>query len=421
MSTSPQQHAAFANYLRGQELFLTNSITQSLREHITFYADLDLEEFSNSVRGLLQHTFEALEIADSSVFVGAFSATLEQRILAGYPIDEALQVPLLYRQVLLDVAVDALHHGIPDAREGIRATLRLLDEVERHVTSRFRIELQRLNAIINNSLDGVLLYDREGVITFANQALAHLIGQNSAADIVGKVVNDLVPPEEQLRIQQEVNPALAEVGNWLGQIWAFHEGGGRWLAHASVFRLARISGESSRHGAILRDITESARSAQDRLKLLLDLEAQTDALRKSQEEREALQAEVITTQEAAIRELSTPLIPLADGVVAMPLVGTINTSRAQQIMETLLEGIGTHQAHVALIDITGVRVVDTQVADALLRAARAARLLGAQVVLTGIGPEIAQTLVSLGADMTGLITRGSLRDGIAFGMQAKGT
>ncbi len=125
------------------------------------------------------------------------------------------------------------------------------------------------------------------------------------------------------------------------------------------------------------------------------------------------QQQIIAAQQAAIRELSTPLIPLSPTVVLMPLVGSIDSNRAQMVLETLLEGIAAHQAETAILDITGVQVVDTQVANALIQAAQAVRLLGAQVVLTGIGPAMAQTLVHLGADLSSIITRGSLQSAVA--------
>ena len=119
---------------------------------------------------------------------------------------------------------------------------------------------------------------------------------------------------------------------------------------------------------------------------------------------------------AALAELSTPLIPISDDTVVMPLVGTIDSRRAQQVIEGLLVGIVETRAQVAILDITGVPVVDTQVANALLRAAQAVKLLGAQVVLTGIRPEVAQTLVGLGVDLTGIVTRSTLQSGIAFAL-----
>lgn len=141
--------------------------------------------------------------------------------------------------------------------------------------------------------------------------------------------------------------------------------------------------------------------------------------RTQQAERERqiqLQEEIIRSQQATLREVSTPLIPITDAVVIMPLVGAIDSLRAQQILENLLEGIAQHQADTAILDITGVQVVDTQVANALIRAARAARLLGAQVILTGIKPQIAQTLVQLGADLNGIVTHSNLKSGIAFAL-----
>lgn len=150
---------------------------------------------------------------------------------------------------------------------------------------------------------------------------------------------------------------------------------------------------------------------------LAEMEHRAAEQKRAEEERIALREEIIASQQSALRELSTPLIPIADGVVAMPIVGTIDSSRAQQIMESLLEGIGALQAETAILDITGVRVVDTQVAQALLQAARAAGLLGAQVVLTGIGAEVAQSLVHLGADLSRIVTRSNLQAGIAFALE----
>lgn len=142
-------------------------------------------------------------------------------------------------------------------------------------------------------------------------------------------------------------------------------------------------------------------------------------LKKAQAAQAALQAQVIDAQRSVIRELLTPLLPIAPGVVAMPLVGAVDSSRAQQILETLLEGIVAHQATIAILDITGVKVVDTLVAQALVRTAQAARLLGAQVVLTGIQPAIAQTLVTLGADLSAVVTHGTLQGGIAHALRSR--
>jgi anti-anti-sigma factor len=129
-----------------------------------------------------------------------------------------------------------------------------------------------------------------------------------------------------------------------------------------------------------------------------------------------LQEEVIRAQEAALAELSTPLLAVGDGVVVMPLVGSIDSRRAAQVMERLLEGVSTTSARAVILDITGIPIVDTQVANAFVRAAQAVKLLGARVILTGIRPEVAQTLVGLGVDLSGIVTRGTLENGITEAM-----
>lgn len=139
--------------------------------------------------------------------------------------------------------------------------------------------------------------------------------------------------------------------------------------------------------------------------------------KQAADERAALQAQIIEAQQHALRELSTPLLPISSNVVLMPIVGAIDSRRAQQVMEALLEGVPAFNAEIAIVDITGVQVVDTQVANAFIQAARAVQLLGAQVVLTGIRPEVAQTLVQLGVDLQGMLTRGSLQSGIAYALR----
>ncbi|HEU4536133.1 MAG TPA: STAS domain-containing protein, partial [Polyangiaceae bacterium] len=129
-----------------------------------------------------------------------------------------------------------------------------------------------------------------------------------------------------------------------------------------------------------------------------------------------LQARVIEAQRHALRELSTPLIPIADDAVVMPLIGAIDSQRAQQLMEVLLDGVAAHRAATVIIDVTGVQVVDTEVADALVRASHAVKLLGAEVVLTGIRPEVARTLVQMDVDLGDIVVHGSLRDGIAYAL-----
>ncbi len=124
------------------------------------------------------------------------------------------------------------------------------------------------------------------------------------------------------------------------------------------------------------------------------------------------QARLIET----VRELSSPAIPVHDGIIVMPLVGHIDTARSTQIMETLLSTVVRDAARVVIIDITGVPMVDTGVANHLIQVTRAAALLGARCIVVGITPEVAQTIVQLGIDLGNLITRSNLQSGIAYGL-----
>jgi rsbT co-antagonist protein RsbR len=142
--------------------------------------------------------------------------------------------------------------------------------------------------------------------------------------------------------------------------------------------------------------------------------------KRTEEERNRLQREVIEAQQSLLAELSTPLIPIREGVVVMPLIGAMNAERAGQMLHALLKGVTQSGARVAIVDVTGVRTVDTQVADTLMRAAQSVRLLGAEVVITGIRAGVAQILVQLGADLRDVATRRNLQEGIEFAGQIIG-
>jgi len=139
--------------------------------------------------------------------------------------------------------------------------------------------------------------------------------------------------------------------------------------------------------------------------------------KQAEEERERLQA-AIARQAAMLMELSTPIIPIGDQIVVMPLVGAVDADRARQVVEALVRGVAASRSRAAILDVTGVSAVDAEVADMILRAVRTVRLIGAQVVLTGVRPDVAQTLVTLGIDLSGVITRGTLKSGISAALAA---
>ena len=129
---------------------------------------------------------------------------------------------------------------------------------------------------------------------------------------------------------------------------------------------------------------------------------------------------IIREQHSQMLELSTPVVRLWRHVLAVPLIGTLDSARTQVVMNNLLESIQANEARVAIIDITGVPTVDTAVAHHLLQTVSAVRLMGAECVISGIRPSIAQTITQLGIDLSHIVTRGSLADALATAMQLLG-
>lgn len=139
-----------------------------------------------------------------------------------------------------------------------------------------------------------------------------------------------------------------------------------------------------------------------------------NALVRAESSNRELEAklETIERQQAAIRELSTPLIEVWSGVLCLPVVGIVDSVRSAEMTEALLEAIVNKQSRIAIIDITGIDAMDTKTADHFIKMAKAVRLLGADCTLSGINPAIAQTLTHIGVDLTGVRTMRNLRDAL---------
>jgi rsbT co-antagonist protein RsbR len=166
---------------------------------------------------------------------------------------------------------------------------------------------------------------------------------------------------------------------------------------------------------------ESRRSAEQ---VALDLWAITELLdklglytvRSFQRTRE----EIINRQQTELLELSTPVVKLWDGILALPLIGTLDSARTQVVMESLLQRIVETESQIAIIDITGVPTVDTLVAQHLLKTVTALRLMGADCIVSGVRPQIAQTIVHLGVDLQGVTTKANLADALKLALQRTG-
>lgn len=224
-----------------------------------------------------------------------------------------------------------------------------------------------------------------------NPASAAQVGFNLQAD-AGRRMIDLYPQVPPSLLQVYADIVTSGQPRNLGELTFDSEEG------AAIYEIQAVPLPDQHLGVVHADVSDRRRVE--------------EAMRKHMAQEEMLRA-----QNIALAELSTPLIPIRDEVVVMPLIGALDSRRAQQVLEVLLEGVAQSRAQVAIMDITGVPVVDTQVANALVRAAQAVKLLGARVVLTGIRPEVAQTLVGLGADLSAITTRSNLQSGIAYATQ----
>jgi GAF domain-containing protein len=182
--------------------------------------------------------------------------------------------------------------------------------------------------------------------------------------------------------------------------------------------LSRMSDElrtaNERLEAEVASRTEDLRRANDRL--LRELSERE----RAEQARAELHEQIIRMQERQLQELSTPLIPITSDVLVMPLIGTMDARRAGQVLELALAGATERRARAVILDLTGLRHADAEVAGALLRAASALRLLGTEAILTGMRAEIARTLVDLGADLGQVVIRGTLQSGIAYASSRRG-
>jgi PAS domain S-box-containing protein len=269
----------------------------------------------------------------------------------------------------------------------------------RNVTERGRTEsaLRGSQAILQAILDGspniIFAKDTEGRYILANRQAAHGLS-HEPHEMVGKTDYDFFP-KESADFFRARDKRVIETGEPSDREEVVLRPDGERTFRTSMFPLRSDEGVAYGVCAVSSDITDSKRQ---------------------EAERARLQDQVIEAQKSALREMSTPLIPLAERVVIMPLIGSIDSARAEQALDTLLRGVTQHRAEIAILDITGVSNVDAEVAAALVRAARAVELLGAQAILTGVRPEVAQTLVTLGVDLGGIVTSGSLQSGVAHAL-----
>lgn len=229
----------------------------------------------------------------------------------------------------------------------------------------------------------IVMLDPEGRVVSWNAGAERIKGY-TREEIVGKHFSCFYPPEAiERHVPEEELKAAAKLGRFEDEGFRVGKDGHAFWANVVISSLRDKGGKLRGFAKVTRDLTE----------------------RRQAEER-------IQQQSKEIMELSTPVMQVWQGVVVAPLIGSLDSQRTQQFMERLLDRIVETNSPVALVDIMGVPTIDTQTAQHLIETVSAVRLLGAQVVLTGVRPAIAQTLVHLGINLSGIITRSSLAAGL---------
>lgn len=268
---------------------------------------------------------------------------------------------------------------------------------ERDATIQLEQTLSLVEAAFEATADGILVVRGDGQVMRFNQRFLDL--WHIPEDVAAAAMDDTK------RLQAYVREQLRAPQEFTAKVQALYKQAEAESFDVLHFKDGRVFERYSRPQRVGATIVGRVWSFRD-----------VTARVAAEQEHTHMQAQVIAMQSAVLLELSTPLIPISDQIVVMPLVGTVDAHRARQITETLLSGISTHRFQLAILDITGVAVVDTHVANTVLQCAQAVRLLGAQVVLTGIRPEVAQLLVGLGLDLSGVVTRSTLQTGIAYAL-----
>jgi PAS domain S-box-containing protein len=234
----------------------------------------------------------------------------------------------------------------------------------------------------------IIMLDPEGMVATWNTGAERVKGYR-AEEIIGKHFSVFYPKEAiQRGLPEKELDAAKKEGKFEDESLRVRKDGSQFMANVIISSVLDSAGNLRGYAKVTRDITD----------------------RKLTEQR-------IQQQANEIMDLSTPVMQVWEGIVVAPLIGTLDSLRMQQFMERLLESIVATNSPVALVDIMGVPTIDTETAQHLIETVGAVRLLGAQVVLTGVRPAIAQTLVHLGVDLSDITTRSSLSAGLKVALE----
>jgi rsbT co-antagonist protein RsbR len=254
------------------------------------------------------------------------------------------------------------------------------------------------------SLDLLATIDPQGRFQDLNPAWTESTGY-VREDLSGVMVSDLTHPDDRPELAETIarvmqgNPISHYETRFLGK-----DGNYRWFA----WTMSYDAGDELSY-AIARDVTTYHAAMEERDRAIEEAQRIQGELERRQEQ-----------QQEAITAMATPIIEIWDDVVTLPIVGIIDSVRATEMKEALLQAVQRTGARIAIVDMTGVDVVDTATADHIVRLMQGVKLLGAQGIITGIQPQVAQIIVNLGVEIGGVMTLRSLREGLRHSLRVLG-
>ncbi len=272
-------------------------------------------------------------------------------------------------------------------------------QFEAEIEERTR-EMQKFKSLVENNGDfiGYLDVDANASV-YVNPAGAKMMGYDSTDEVIGKPLPFFHPVESLAYMDEHVVPQVMKGEFWRGENRLLRRDGSTIPVNQILFLIHDEKENRYLLSTVMTDISER---------------------KQAEAEREKLQQEVIDAQQRAIAELSTPVIPVMDRIIVMPLVGSIDTMRARDITRSLLAGISQNRAKVVILDVTGVSIMDTGVVNHLNKTIQAARLKGARTIVTGISDSVAEAIVDLGIDWSGIETLSDLQTGLVSALDSLG-
>ncbi len=298
------------------------------------------------------------------------------------------------------VAIEGLMRNVTAQKQAQQERERLVQDLERMVaegTAEIRDSEAKFRSIVESLPMGMVMCslqdDGRLVFSGANPAASRVLGVDMR-QYIGQSIEQAFPSLAETKVAEHYRKAALD--------------GTPWQTERITYEGKKIQGAFEVHAF--------QTSPGNMVAAFLDITKRLTA----EAERERLQQQAIETQRQAIQELSTPIIPIMERIIVMPLVGSIDSQRARHIMRTLLQGIREHRAKLLILDITGVPIVDSGVAGHLDKTIQAARLKGARTIITGMSDAVAEAIVDLGIDWSGVETLGNLQTGLVIALDRLG-